>query len=202
MCLREFAYRIFASVLDPDWWMVALTVVSIGASTALAFLAFRNGERAVQISEQASKREQDYRQREEDRRVSEERGRLAYALMKALTEFELTLGERHWDPNSPTQAQGLVRAAEAETEALTLANLHEATTGEFGIHAWFERTIREFKRMRDRGGPSVRPSLVMEVSNARVAVGLWNTRTIDAHSLQMGTWIPKPRNSKEPGATE
>lgn len=185
---------------DLDIWAVGATF--FGASTALvvAALAWRNGQKATRIAQEASDRDEAYRVAETERLKREARAAVALAMQRTFAALE----QQKWDPSSNPSDRSLPetrRVLDFEAEALAQIDLYPLNSDDEELRVWFASAVATIKQAPNVAQWDIDvwvPSFMDELAYARIGATAWNNRVLTASQLTMGAWPPDPEDQVDP----
>ncbi|WP_341933756.1 hypothetical protein MRBLWO14_002825 [Microbacterium sp. LWO14-1.2] len=157
---------------EGDWIQIALTAVSIIASSAVAVLAYRNGKRATSIAEEAAERDQDHRDRELRARQRAERAAVSLAMMRALAAQELLLRPdlMQWQTSfADVEKEAFAQLMEARAQI----DVYSAATEEPPLRDWFDDAVGNIQSTAQKGSPYRQTALGL-IRDARRGIAAWD----------------------------
>ena len=177
--------------MSPDWWMVYITSGSVLVSAVLAWLAYRNGRKAIEIAADASDRDEAHRAREVDQREREERAHVALAMMRAVS-----AAEAFESAQNPAEAKRQETVAEIEkemvrsrSEALAHVELYATAEEDEELRPWIDSALHAIAYPRRVGAD--RFQVMDYLYFARRAIRLWNLREVTSGQIIVGKLPPE-----------
>lgn len=164
---------------EADWWMVAVTGVSVVASGVLAWLAYRNGRRATDIAIESAARDEERESRALKQQADAARSEVALSMLRALAVMERFASNDPYFADLDTQLH-LLRA-----EALAQIDIYTTEEADEELHVWFASNMAELERIGRRTPVSLADSMKI-VNFVRQGIVLWSQRAVAADQLVMG----------------
>ncbi|WP_300269050.1 hypothetical protein [Microbacterium sp.] len=164
---------------EADWWMLAVTAVSVIVSGVLAWLAYRNGRRATDIAVESAKRDEAREALASQQREDEARALVAVSMLRALAVLEqLVAGD-------PSFRIVEAQLNERRAEALAQIDIYATDEADEELHVWFESSMAELERIARFSPTSVSESMRI-ASFIRQGIVQWNRRAVTADLLAVG----------------
>lgn len=168
-----------------DWWMVAVTALSVIVSGVLAWLAYRNGREATTIASEASARDEAHLRRETERRAQAERAEVAMAMMRAVAATEAYRQVKkssgtYVTTESDVKSEMYLRWS----EALAHVDLYATAEEDDELHVWVEGALSALAELKLTGVDALHAIGVAH--DTRRGIVLWNARAVTSNQLAVG----------------